>query len=259
MLRNICYTLMAGCIVSSVWKMQDNPRQFVPDVEPDVVLETVVSSDAEQMNDLLAWVNTIEKNSGLHPDDRGELFDPYLLAPDFGTPDLMNQLELGMSREEVRSLLGDPIDGAQNDKLWTYDTVRVMFDKNRTQGWVEIDADLTLQAAILKMQPRNERRHKNIESWERRHLRPKRIPAQPRIMRSRVAQKGSSRRSGGFRSSVARLYKALPRARRAESKLYRKPQYLSNMFPSREEVRRDRTSRANRHNGRVTSYRKNSR
>lgn len=253
MLRNICYTLMAGCIVSSVWETQNNPPPIAPNAESDTVLETVVRSDAEQMADLLTWVGTIEKTSGLHPDDQAELFSPYLV-PEVRTPEILEQLELGMSREEVRSLLGDPIDGAQNDMLWTYDNARVMFDKNRMQGWVEIDADLTLQAAIFKMQPRNER--KNIESWESRHLLPKRLPAQPSLIRSRVAHKGSSRRGGGFRNSVDRLYTSQKRTRRPESKLYRKPQYLSNMFPSREEVRRERNSRMNRHNSRVHSYRR---
>lgn len=255
MLRNICYTLMAGCIITTVWKMQNHTPRFEPSIEPHVVMVTNENSDAEQMADLLTWVSTIEKHSGLHPDDQAELFDPYL-ALDSGTPDIMNQLELGMSREEVRFLLGDPIDAARNDMLWTYNTARIMFDKNRMQGWVEIDADLTLRAAKLRMQSRNERLNKNIESWESRHLLPKRIPVQPGIMRSRVAHKGSPRRRGGFRSSVDRLYKSQKRTRRPESKLYRKPQYLSNMFPSREEVRRKRDSRMNRHNSRVHSYRR---
>lgn len=257
MLRNICYTLMAGCIITSVWKMQNHTRRFEPSIEPHVVMEASESSDAEQMADLLTWVSTIEKKSGLHPDDQAELFDPYL-SMKFGAPDIMNQLELGMNRDEVRTLLGNPIDDAQNDLLWTYDTVRVMFDKNRVQGWVEIDADRTLQSAILKMQPRNERQKMNIESWQSLHQLPKRVPVQTGIIRSRVDHKGSSRHGGGIRSSVNRLYKSLKRTKLRKSKLYRKPRYLSNMFPSREEIRRKRDSRANGHNNRVRSYRRNS-
>lgn len=257
MLRNICYTLMAGCVIASFWKMQNYIRRYEPTIESHAVVETHESSDAKQMADLLAWVNTIEKHGGLHPDDQTELFDPYSDL-EFETSHIMNQLELGMSREEVRFLLGDPIIDTQNDMLWTYDTARVMFNKNSLQGWVEVDADLTLQAAILKMQPRDERLNKNIEIWESRHLLPKRIPAKPNIIRSRVAHKGSPRRHVSPRSSVNRMYNSINRTKRQESRMYRIPRYLSNMFPSREAVRQERASRANRHNGRVTSSRRNS-
>lgn len=257
MLRNICYTLMAGCILTSFWKMQNHIRRYEPNIEPHVVMKTHESSEAEQMADLLAWINTIDKSGGLHPEFQSELFDPYMDL-EFGTPDIEIQLELGMSREEVRSLLGDPINDTQDDMLWIYDTARVMFDKNRLQGWVEIDADLTLQVAILKMQPRDERLNKNIEIWESRHLLPKRIPAKPSIIRSRVAHKGSPRRHVSSRSSVDRMYSSINRTKRQESRMYRKPQYLSNMIHSREAVRQKRNSRINRHNGRVTSYRRNS-
>lgn len=253
MLRNICYTLMAGGIVSSVWKMQNNPRQFVPDTEPEAILETVVSSDAEQMADLLTWVGTIEKTSGLHPDDQAELFSHYL-TPDFETPGILEQLEIGMSREEVRSLLGDPITIIQNDRQWTYQTARIMFNKNRMQGWVEIDADLTLQAANRKMQSWRD----GPEIWESLHRQPKLVPNRTPIIRSTVAQQTSAGRRSNYRSSVDRIYKSINRARRHESKLYHKPQYLSNMFPSREVGRRERQRRVGRHNSRVQSYRKNS-
>ena len=76
MLRNICYTLMAGCVISSVWKMQSHSRLLVPGIEPDAGLEMSETSDTEQMDDLLTWVGMIEKASGLHSDDQAELFRP---------------------------------------------------------------------------------------------------------------------------------------------------------------------------------------
>lgn len=263
MLRNICYTLMAGCVITSVWKMQNHTQRSEPSIEPHVVMETYKSSDAEPISDLLVWVNTIEKNSGLHPDDQAELFDSYFhmdfeTDQDFRTPDLMSQLELGMSSEEVRSLLGDPIVDAQNEMLWIFDTAIVLFDKNRMHGWVKIKADSTMQAAIRRMQSWGNRSYMNHLSGKSRHLLSKRIPHPPGIMRSRVAYKGSPRRNGGFRSSVNRHKNSSARTRLSESKLYRKPQYLSNMFPSREVVRRKRDSRINRRNNRVHSYRRNS-
>lgn len=257
MLRNICYTLMAGGIIASVWKMQENDRFFKPSIEPLVVMETRESSDAEQTADLLMWVSTIDKNGGLHPDDQTDLFDPYL-ALDFRTPDIMNQLELGMSREEVRSLLGDPIVDSQDDMLWTYNTACVMFEKNRLQGWVGIDPDRDLQAAKLRMLSWENRLNKYPERWESHHPRAKQIPAQPGIIRSRVAYKGSARTRGVFRSSLDRLQKSQYRTKISKSKLYRKPQFLNNMFPSREAKRRERESRPNRYTGRVTTYRRNS-
>lgn len=254
MLRNICYTLMAGGIVSSVWKTQNNPLPIAPNAESDTVLETVVRSDAEQMADLLTWVGTIEKTRGLHPDDQAELFSPYLV-PEVKTPEILEQLELGMSREEVRSLLGDPITIIQNDRQWTYQTARIMFDKNRMQGWVEIDADLTLHAANRKIQSWSE----GPEIWESLHRQPKQVPNRTPIIRSTVAKQSPASRKNNYRSSVDRIYHSINRARRHESKMYRKPKYLSNMFPSREAVRRARQSRLGRHNSWVQSYRTNSR
>ena len=255
MLRNICYTLMAGCVISSVWKMQSHSRLFVPGIEPDAGLEMSETSDTEQMDDLLTWVGMIEKASGLHSDDQAELFRPYL-TPDFGKPDILKQLEPGMSREEVRSLLGDPIGDTQYDKLWTYQTARIMFEKNRMQGWVEIDVNRSLEASIARIESWSEVSGRNQESGnERRRLSNPAAKRNP-IIRSRVASQGSARRKSNYRSSVDRIYQAINRTKRTESRMYHKPQYLSNMFRSRDALRRERQRRVGRHNNRVQSYRR---
>jgi hypothetical protein len=240
-LKTFLYTLMAGSMLGTFGWMraevgQANSRPLValPGPETSAVSPAQQRASATQTKELLAYVNCLRLDgAGVAAAWLGGA--PSAPAIDVGRTALLGDLDVGMTRDDVRTLLGEPEAIGDEQKAWVYDVATVLFDEDGVAGWIETADETFLRRSMSDV----------FTMWE------SVVAAKPAAPRTRpqvvapvapaAPRSGGGYASGGYRRPLDQVLNRSRMGHGRYTNAYRKPSYLRNMFRSTSTSRRQRT------------------
>lgn len=254
MLKNICYSLMAGCLLTLIaWMARQNAPADARLTKEGITSFIRGSAPKQtawdaQTDDLIAWVDHYDLDSPTYQSDWLDLdFRSHFDEVNQSSSNL--NMESGMSRDEVRQTLGEPLSTENEEDRWVYPTVTVLFDDDdAVMGWLDTDQKDSVHQAIRNvMMPSTvptPKKRQEEETVARRWTTP------PLYISGggRSASRGTSGGHGayGHRRPLDRLLDRSSRNAYYGQGPFRRPQYLRGMFPNR--------SRSSRNSNRYDPY-----
>lgn len=240
MFRNLLYVVLTGSLLGTFgWVARQMPvDSFISKTfsfgGEDAPVASVDPDRAEWVHgtaELLAYVQYYRLDDEQFSTDW--LISPheaeYADSEAFRSP--ATDLEAGMTRADVRVLMGEPVASTDDHATWTYDAVTVKFEDDLVSGWIVTDDDMSIAQAMRDaMAPLGDPQAADAATVA---ARMRSMPA-PYISGGAARPRGNVRRSGyGYRRPLDSLFDRNASTNRRYYNNYRSPSYLRGTYGTR--------------------------